>query len=111
MWRRRWAFTPRSSRPARADTSATSRKPSHILHSSRRLAGSSSQRSWKATDWANRPADSRDREGCMNVDLARWQFAFVTINHFFFVPVTIGLAFLTALLQTAWYHSKREEYL
>jgi cytochrome bd ubiquinol oxidase subunit I len=47
----------------------------------------------------------------VNVDLARWQFAFVTINHFFFVPVTIGLAFLTALLQTAWYRSKREEYL
>src|SRR6516164_7598179 len=35
----------------------------------------------------------------MNVDLARWQFAFVTINHFFFVPVTIGLAFLTGLVQ------------
>jgi cytochrome d ubiquinol oxidase subunit I len=47
----------------------------------------------------------------VNVDLARWQFAFVTINHFFFVPVTIGLAFLTALLQTAWYRSKQEEYL
>ena len=47
----------------------------------------------------------------MNVDLARWQFAFVTINHFFFVPVTIGLAFLTALLQTAWHRSNREEYL
>ena len=46
-----------------------------------------------------------------NVDLARWQFAFVTINHFFFVPVTIGLAFLTALLQTAWYRSERDEYL
>jgi hypothetical protein len=46
-----------------------------------------------------------------NVDLARWQFAFVTVNHFFFVPATIGLAFLTALLQTAWYRSKREEYL
>ena len=46
-----------------------------------------------------------------NVDLARWQFAFVTINHFFFVPVTIGLAFLTALLQTAWHRSKRDEYL
>ena len=46
-----------------------------------------------------------------NVDLARWQFAFVTINHFFFVPVTIGLAFLTALLQTTWYRSGREEYL
>ena len=47
----------------------------------------------------------------MNVDLARIQFAFTSINHFFFVPVTIGLAFLTALLQTAWYRSKREEYL
>jgi cytochrome d ubiquinol oxidase subunit I len=46
-----------------------------------------------------------------NVDLARWQFAFVTVNHFFFVPVTIGLAFLTALLQTAWFRSKRDEYL
>ncbi|MBO0814608.1 MAG: cytochrome ubiquinol oxidase subunit I [Actinobacteria bacterium] len=47
----------------------------------------------------------------MNVDLARWQFAFVTINHFFFVPVTIGLAFLTALLQTAWHRTKQDEYL
>jgi cytochrome d ubiquinol oxidase subunit I len=46
-----------------------------------------------------------------NVDLARWQFAFTTVNHFLFVPITIGLAFLTALLQTAWYRSKREEYL
>src|SRR5215475_3365980 len=47
----------------------------------------------------------------MNVDLARIQFAFTSINHFFFVPVTIGLAFLTALLQTAWYRSKQDEYL
>ena len=47
----------------------------------------------------------------LNVDLARWQFAFTSINHFFFVPVTIGLAFLTALLQTAWHHSGRDEYL
>ena len=47
----------------------------------------------------------------MNVDLARIQFAFTTINHFLFVPITIGLAFLTALLQTAWYRSGREEYL
>jgi cytochrome bd ubiquinol oxidase subunit I len=47
----------------------------------------------------------------MNVDLARWQFAFTSINHFLFVPVTIGLAFLTALLQTAWHRSKRDEYL
>jgi cytochrome bd ubiquinol oxidase subunit I len=46
-----------------------------------------------------------------NVDLARVQFAFTSINHFFFVPVTIGLAFLTALLQTAWYRSKNDQYL
>src|SRR6266536_1114132 len=46
-----------------------------------------------------------------SIDLARVQFAFTSINHFFFVPITIGLAFLTALLQTAWYRSKREEYL
>ena len=27
----------------------------------------------------------------------------MSVNHFFFVPITIGLAFLTALLQTAWF--------
>ena len=47
----------------------------------------------------------------MNVDLARIQFAFTSINHFFFVPVTMGLAFLTALLQTAWYRTKIDAYL
>jgi cytochrome bd ubiquinol oxidase subunit I len=44
-------------------------------------------------------------------DLARWQFAFTSVNHFLFVPVTIGLAFLTALLQTAWYRRQSPEYL
>jgi cytochrome d ubiquinol oxidase subunit I len=43
--------------------------------------------------------------------LARWQFAFTTVNHFLFVPVTIGLAVLTAMLQTAWYRRKTPEYL
>jgi cytochrome d ubiquinol oxidase subunit I len=47
----------------------------------------------------------------VNVDLARWQFAFTSVNHFLFVPVTIGLAILTALLQTAWYRGGRPEYL
>src|SRR5512146_1070770 len=47
----------------------------------------------------------------MALDLARIQFAFTSINHFLFVPVTIGLSFLTALLQTAWHRSGREEYL
>src|SRR5881394_2795795 len=46
-----------------------------------------------------------------SIDLARVQFAFTSINHFFFVPVTIGLAFLTALLQTAWYRTKIDAYL
>jgi cytochrome bd ubiquinol oxidase subunit I len=46
----------------------------------------------------------------MNLDLARWQFATTTIYHFLFVPVTIGLAFLVALLQTSWYRNDKEEY-
>src|SRR5271165_3815703 len=41
----------------------------------------------------------------MTNDLARWQFATTSIYHFLFVPVTIGLAFLVALLQTAWYRN------
>jgi len=47
----------------------------------------------------------------MSLDLARWQFAFTSVNHFLFIPITIGLAFLTALLQTSWHRSGREEYL
>jgi cytochrome d ubiquinol oxidase subunit I len=43
------------------------------------------------------------------LDRARWQFAPTSINHFFFVPVTIGLAFLTALLQTAWHRTDRPD--
>ena len=43
--------------------------------------------------------------------LSRIQFAFTSINHFFFVPVTIGLALLTALLQTWWYRNKNPDLL
>jgi cytochrome d ubiquinol oxidase subunit I len=43
-------------------------------------------------------------------ELARWQFATTTIYHFFFVPVTIGLAFLVAILQTAWHRNGNPEY-
>src|SRR5215813_2498672 len=46
-----------------------------------------------------------------NLDLARLQFAATTIYHFLFVPVTIGLAFLVALLQTAWYRRGDDAYL
>jgi cytochrome d ubiquinol oxidase subunit I len=46
----------------------------------------------------------------MTNDLARWQFATTSIYHFLFVPVTIGLAFLVALLQTAWHRNEQPEY-
>src|ERR1700748_3894108 len=42
-------------------------------------------------------------------DLARWQFATTSIYHFLFVPVTIGLSFLTAALQTTWHRSGNPE--
>jgi cytochrome bd ubiquinol oxidase subunit I len=45
------------------------------------------------------------------LDLARWQFAITTVYHFLFVPLTIGLAFLVAGLQTAWVRTKKETYL
>jgi cytochrome d ubiquinol oxidase subunit I len=36
------------------------------------------------------------------LDLARWQFGVTTVYHFLFVPLTIGLSFLVAGMQTAW---------
>ena len=45
------------------------------------------------------------------LDLARWQFGIVTVYHFLFVPLTIGLSFLVALMQTAWYRTGDVKYL
>ena len=45
------------------------------------------------------------------LDLARLQFAATSIYHFLFVPVTIGLAFLVALLHTAWYRRRDTAFL
>ena len=36
------------------------------------------------------------------VDVSRWQFGITTVYHFIFVPFTIGLAPLLAVMQTAW---------
>src|SRR5919204_1166456 len=36
------------------------------------------------------------------VDVSRWQFGITTVYHFIFVPLTIGLAPLVAVMQTAW---------
>jgi cytochrome d ubiquinol oxidase subunit I len=66
------------------------------------------------------PADCRQRgtgqvqgggDDVSAVDLARLQFATTAIYHFLFVPVTIGLAFLTAMLQTWWHRTERPELL
>ena len=52
------------------------------------------------------------RESFMNaLDLARWQFAITTVYHFLFVPITIGLGFLVAGLQTAWHRKNNLKYL
>ncbi len=45
------------------------------------------------------------------LDLARWQFGITTVYHFLFVPLTIGLAFLVAGLQTAWLRTGAPKYL
>jgi cytochrome d ubiquinol oxidase subunit I len=45
------------------------------------------------------------------VDLARWQFGITTVYHFLFVPLTIGLSFLVAGLQTAWHRTGNPEWL
>lgn len=39
------------------------------------------------------------------LDLSRMQFAMTSIYHFLFVPVTIGLSLLVALLQTWWHRN------
>ena len=50
-------------------------------------------------------------EKMSSLDLARWQFAITTLYHFIFVPITIGMGFLVAGLQTAWFRTNNEKYL
>lgn len=45
------------------------------------------------------------------LDIARWQFGVTTVYHFLFVPLTIGLSALIAILQTIWYRTGDERYL
>ncbi len=42
--------------------------------------------------------------------LARWQFAITTTYHFFFVPLTLGLSVLVALMQTIYYRTGDETW-
>ena len=45
------------------------------------------------------------------VDLARLQFATTSLYHFLFVPLTLGLAPLVAVMQTLWYRGGDEAWL
>jgi cytochrome d ubiquinol oxidase subunit I len=44
------------------------------------------------------------------LSLARWQFAATTIYHFFFVPLTLGLSVLVAIMETMYVTSGKEVY-
>ncbi len=43
--------------------------------------------------------------------LARIQFASTTLFHFLFVPMSIGLVFMVALMETLYVVKKQETYL
>jgi len=42
--------------------------------------------------------------------LARLQFAATTVYHFFFVPLTLGLSVIVAIMQTRWLRTGDEDY-
>ena len=42
--------------------------------------------------------------------LARWQFALTSVYHFFFIPLTLGLSILVALMETRYVRSGDETY-
>ncbi len=43
--------------------------------------------------------------------LARWQFGLTTLYHFLFVPLTIGMALLVAIMQSAWFATGKLKWL
>ncbi|WP_353081181.1 cytochrome ubiquinol oxidase subunit I [Tessaracoccus lapidicaptus] len=45
------------------------------------------------------------------VTLARWQFGITTVYHFLFVPITIAMSMLVAVLQTMWVRTGKDAYL
>ncbi len=44
------------------------------------------------------------------LELARWQFGITTVYHFIFVPLTLGLSVLVAILQTFYYKTGDLDY-
>ncbi|WP_327091040.1 cytochrome ubiquinol oxidase subunit I [Nonomuraea sp. NBC_01738] len=45
------------------------------------------------------------------LDLARWQFGITTVYHWLFVPITIGMSLLVAMVHTAWVRTGKPHYL
>ena len=45
------------------------------------------------------------------LDIARWQFGIITVYHFLFVPLTIGLTALVAFMETLWLRTGNPEWL
>ncbi|SES28190.1 cytochrome ubiquinol oxidase subunit I [Corynebacterium cystitidis] len=44
------------------------------------------------------------------VDISRWQFGITTVYHYIFVPLTIGLAPMVAIMQTIWHRTGNEAW-
>ena len=44
------------------------------------------------------------------VTLSQWQFAITTVYHFFFVPLTLGLSVLVAIMETLYVRTGQEVY-
>lgn len=42
--------------------------------------------------------------------LSQWQFGITTVYHFFFVPLTLGLSILVAILETMYVRTKNDDY-
>ena len=42
------------------------------------------------------------------VELSRWQFALTAMFHFIFVPLTLGLSFLLAIMESVYVMTGKE---
>lgn len=45
------------------------------------------------------------------VDWSRWQFALTAIYHWLFVPLTLGLSMIVAVMETIWLKKRTEKWL
>ena len=45
------------------------------------------------------------------LSLSRWQFGLTTVYHFLFVPLTLGLGWFVAYMQTRYYRTRDESWL